>query len=167
MGMVLILSGTAGGIFAWISEEKKCADTLYEWRQFYIRAYYAMEMEHVPIVDFLREYPAKIPAMQQWIQVFVHALLQNTFVNGEEAFLWSFEQTKELWNMTPDCKEVIIHSAKGLFGMNLEENLTHIKCAQSAIEECIKEQKIAFVKKKKLVIPVTMFGAVMIIICLL
>lgn len=166
-GIILILSGTAGGIFSWISEEKKCVSALYEWRQFYIRAYYAMEMEHMQIVDFLKEYPAKIPAMQEWLKVLVNALLLNTYASGEEAFLWSLEQTRELWNMQKECWEVITRSSKGLFGMNLEENLTHLRSAREAVEECIQEQKLAYMKKRKLVIPVTMFGAVMIIICLL
>lgn len=166
LGAVLIFLGTAGGLAAWMGEEKKRLDAMEELRQFYIRAYYAMDIEQAQMMDFLENYQTAHPAMSAWKQKLTQALKSNTYPSGEEAFLWALDETKAMWNLSKEGWEVFRQSAKGLFGMNLPENLIHLKSTREGMEVCGKEERSVFAKRKKLVIPVALLGAVMMIICL-
>ena len=80
--------------------------------------------------------------------------------------MWALDETRAMWNLSKEGWEVFRQSAKGLFGMNLPENLIHLKSAMDGMEACEKEERSVFAKRKKLVIPVALLGAVMMIICL-
>ena len=74
LGAVLIFLGTAGGLAAWMGEEKKRLDAMEELRQFYIRVYYAMDIEQAQMMDFLENYQTAHPAMSAWKQKLTQVL---------------------------------------------------------------------------------------------
>lgn len=116
-------------------------------------------------VDLFREYAGK-GLLKETLGRTAELLEENQFGTGEEAWQEAFSQKKEMWGLTPEEWDIVYHLGRAFFGNNRSELGRLLDGGRKQLEECLETEKHRFQENQKVVMPVGMLGAMLLILIL-
>ena len=167
IGILFFGMGMIGELYEWIARNKNRQKRLEEMRIFLTKARYAMEEEKVRWIPFFFNYESQDEIVMQTLQEIAKRLEEHRYRYGEEAWKSVFLEKKREW----DCKEgsfqVLMKMGSAFFGRSRQENGEFMERYIRQLEECRKKEKETFAEERKVWIPVSVLGGVMLVIMLI
>lgn len=166
VGGCLILIGVMYGLYEWRKSRKEQMDYIKEYNVFLDRLCFDLFEQGDKIPDFCRSYQGKNTFLNNCIthlgEGLNHQMFQSTTKAWEETMLkplieGAYEKTLQSY----------VARADAIFGSDPKENKRQIKKQIKQLEAYEKDFNERDEKQKKIIIPLTVFGALLIIIILI
>ncbi len=167
LGVTAVMTAILGMLFSWQARERGRIARLKELEGFLRRTYYAMQAEHVRIIDYAQQYRSREAVLEDTLRHLAGLLLENIYATGEQAWNAACDLEKKNWGLGQDAWELLLSCGTALFGRNLEENLNALSEMNKRIEKLIEEERCEFAEKRKVFTPIGLLGGVMLIVVLL
>ena len=166
MGMFCFLGGIAYLLYNWVLEQKNQSRRLGEIQIFLQKSICAMGEEKIRMIDYLKSYSSREKLLEETLQEIARRLEQKVYPSGEQVWEDVFREKQLKWNLDEDTFEIILELGRGLFGKKRSENLMFLKKGLRNLEQQQEKKKEKDVKARKVWIPVSMLGGIMLMIIL-
>ena len=166
IGIILFGAGLMGEVYEWIAKNKSREKRLEEMSFFLKKARYAMEEEKVRWIPFFKNYKSKDTVVTQTLHNIAQCLEEHRYPYGEDAWKAVFLEKKREWNCKEACFQMLMQMGNAFFGRSRQENADFMERYSNQLEEWIKKEKEQFTEERKVWIPVSLLGGVMIVIML-
>lgn len=167
LGIFLFGMGTMGEIYEWIARTKSRQKRLDEMLLFLKKAKYAMEEEKVRWIPFFYQYESNDAIVTETLHEIASRLEEHRYPYGEDAWKAIFLEKKKEWNCKEASFQVLIQVGRAFFGRSRQENGEFMDSYIKQLEICKGEEKQKFAEEKKVWIPVSVLGGVMLVILLI
>jgi len=167
IGVALILGGVLGVLYCWICTQKDTQIRREETILFLQKMMFSMQNEKMPILVFLERYESKDIILQRSIKELVKKLKSNSYPKGQEAWQEVLKEEESNWNWDKESFGLLIRAGEGFFGRTCEENLCFLQKVIEELEIERKKSKEADKNERKVWIPVSMLGGIMLTILFL
>lgn len=166
VGIVLFGIGVIGELHEWITRNKNRQKRLDEMIVFLTKARYAMEEEKVRWIPFFLNYKSQDEIIMQTLCEIVKRLQEHRYPYGEDAWKAVFLEKKTSWDCKEESFQVLLQLGGAFFGRSKQENGEFMDSYIRQLKECKKREKEIFAEEKKVWIPVSVLGGVMLVIML-
>ena len=167
LGIVLVFCGVSGILYSWISTQKECQRRWEETLLFLQKMVFAIQTERSPILMFLEKYEARDEVLQRCIKEMLQRLSANIYPKGQVVLQDVFKEEEKDWNWDRECFEILLRAGEGMFGRSREENVSLLQKTIEELENERKKVKERDEKERKVWIPVSMLGGMMLVILFL
>ena len=167
VGIALILGGIVGVLYDWIESQKMREKRVEEFAVFIHKFIFAMETEKVKVIDYFSTYSSKDEVLQRTLQEVVIRLKENMYPTGQSVWDEVLREEGKSWGIDKDVLDVIIKCGIGFFGRCKEENITYLKKQLTEIENLQMRKRQKDTKERKVWIPVSLLGGMMVVILFL
>lgn len=167
IGILILGIGGVGEIYEWIARNKSRQKRLEELIIFLKKSRYAMEEEKVRWIPFFQTYESEDELVNETLRQVGDYLEQHRYPYGEEAWKSVFLERKNEWNCKESCFQVFMQMGGAFFGRSKQENGAFMERSIRQLEECKQKEIERFAEEKKVWIPVSMLGGVLLVILLL
>ena len=172
LGIVLLLSGTAGVLYSWIDAQRESQKRLENIIFFLHKSVYAMQTEKIRVVDLFERYiehdkwkrEKKDIILAQILNEIRQRLLSNTYANGQMVWEEVFKEKEEKLHFDNEVFPIIVQAGNGFFGRTREENIRFLEKSINELEVQQKKLKVKSEQERKVWIPVGMLGSVMLVL---
>ena len=165
-GMSLFLIGIAYLLYEWVLEQKRQSQRISELLVFLQKSIFVMEEEKIHIIEYLRNYICKEKLLEDTLAVIADRLEQKIYPEGEKVWEMVFAEKKQEWNLGEEEFAIVTGLGRGFFGKKRSENLSFLKRGLKDLEEQQRKKKEKDAKERKVWIPVSMLGGIMLMIIL-
>ena len=131
------------------------------------KSIFAMESEQVKLIEYFSKYISKDWYLNAVLYDLAKRLATNTYASGQKAWEDAFTKEKEHLSLDEETFLLVLHAGNGFFGRSLEENVCFLKKMIEELESRKKEIKEKNTKERKVWIPISMLGGVMVMILFL
>lgn len=166
-GIIIIGIGIAGVLHDWIHRYQNRQKRLEEIIFFLRKAVYAMEENKVHWIIYFEEYKANDKCLELGIHNVSQKLKENRYPRGEQAWQESMCERKADLDLSKEAFETLLSCGKAFFGKSQKENVELMRMYIQLFTDCSKKEKQEFAEKKKLWIPLSALGGMMIVIILI
>lgn len=167
IGIFMVMSGIAGCIYSWLSNQKTRHRRLEALLIFLQKSVYAMEEEKVRIIDYFENYRSQDVLLEETLQEIAQRLRQNCYPNGQQVWETIFIEKKEAWNYDEETFGMILAAGNGFFGKKRSENVCFLQRSLKQLELQGEKNKEKDTQERKVWIPVGMLGGIMLMIILI
>lgn len=167
IGILFFGVGVMGEIYEWIARNKSRQKRLDEMLVFLKKAKYAMEEEKVRWIPFFSRYESEDEIVTETLHEIAIRLEEHRYPYGEEAWKAVFLEKKREWNCKEASFQVLMQMGGAFFGRSRQENEEFMDSYIRQLETCKCEEKKKFAEEKKIWIPVSVLGGVMLVIMLI
>lgn len=164
VGIVLILGGVWGLLYSWICSQKETQIRREEVILFLQKTIFAMDAEKIHMIDFFETYESRDEILQRCIREIASRLRQNIYPKGQLVWEEVLKEEEQNWNLDKDTFDFILRAGDGFFGRNREENICLLEKTMQELEIEQKRAKEKDAKERKVWIPVSMLGGMMLTI---
>lgn len=167
VGIVLVLGGIAGVLFQWIEEQKERQKRVEEFGVFIHKTIFMMESERIKIIDYFSNYKSQDLVLTNTLREIALRLKKNEYPNG--VFVWEMvlKEKEKNWNLDSAIFEVVLKCGIGFFGRRREENVSFLKKQLVELERLQIRRKERDTKERKVWMPVSMLGGMMVVLLFL
>ena len=166
IGMFGLLGGIAYLLYIWVKEQNSQYRRIAELVVFLQKSIFAMEEEKLHIIDYLRNYSCREKILDETLQEIARRLEQKVYPSGEQVWEDVFLEKKHKWELDEETFEMVLGIGRGFFGKRRSENLSFLQRGLRNLEQQQKKKKEKDAKERKVWIPVSMLGGVMLMIIL-
>lgn len=163
VGILLVLAGVAGYLYSWTCAQKEKQTRLEEVIVFLQKSIYAMETEKIKVIDYFAKYKCET-VLEKSLREISKRLATNTYPMGQDAWEEVLKEEEQNWNLDKDTFDFILRAGDGFFGRNREENICLLEKTMQELEIEQKRAKEKDAKERKVWIPVSMLGGMMLTI---
>ncbi len=167
IGILLFGAGIMGEVYEWMARNKSRQKRLEEMLIFLKKARYAMDEEKVRWIPFFEHYESEDVIVTETLHEIGKRLEEHRYPYGEDAWKSVFLEKKREWNCKEACFQVLIQMGGAFFGRSRQENGAFMESYIRQLEECKGKEKEKFAEEKKVWIPVSVLGGVMLVIMLI
>lgn len=171
MGKVIGGCGLFVGIiyllYQWVMEQKARQRRIEAVIMFLQKIMVAMEEDKIRIIDYLAGYECEELLLKQTLQEIAMRLRKNIYPSGVLVWEEVFEERKHLWNMDKETYDIILAVGMGIFGKKSSENLMQLQRCLYKLERQQETKTEKDEKERKVWIPVSVLGGVMLMIILI
>lgn len=172
IGILLVLGGTAGILYNWISGLKERERKIEEFILFFRKSIGVMESEKIKVIDYFEKYASQnIKTNNIEMQILQHALTEiarrlasNTYPNGQMVWEEVFMEEKGKLSFDQETFSILLRAGNGFFGRSREENIRFLQKSVRELETQQRKLAEKNAKERKVWVPVGMLGAVMVAI---
>ena len=173
IGVLFMLSGTAGILYSWVQEQKEKQMHLEHFLLFFQKSLYVMQNEKIKVADYFRRYIEQENGqlgddlLKMVLIETVNRLSTNTYPNGQ--MVWKEVLQEEMPELKSDHEafRIVVQAGNGFFGRSREENINFLNRSIKELEKQKEEIKEKDARERKVWIPVGMLGMVMLVILFL
>jgi len=172
LGFLLVLGGVAGVLYSWVSEQKKRQRILEEFILFLEKSISSMEKDNLKIVTHFEKYVSQqnnhtnvdAQLFTKILSEIATRLSSNTYPKGQS--VWEEVIKEEGQNLALDKETfaIILQAGNGFFGRSREENIRFLQKSIRELEIQQKKCREKDAQERKVWVPVTMLGTVMLLI---
>ena len=166
IGMFGLLGGIAYLLYIWVKEQNSQYRRIAELVVFLQKSIFAMEEEKLHIIDYLRNYSSREKILDETLQEIARRLEQKVYPSGEQVWEDVVLEKKNKWELDEETLEMVLGRGRGVFGKRRRENLSFLQRGLRNLEQQQKKKKEKDAKERKVWIPVSMLGGVMLMIIL-
>ena len=166
-GIFIIGIGIAGMLSDWIRRNKNRHKRLEAIISFFRKTVYAMEENKVHWIRYFEEYEGNDTCLEEGIHSVSQRLKENRYPKGELAWQEAFLERKSELDLSKETFETLLASGTAFFGKSQKENVELMRMHIRLFTDCSKKEKQEFAEKKKMWIPLSALGGVMIVIILI
>ena len=167
LGICLLGVGIFGSIYEWIMRQRNRKRRMDNLLDFLRTISFTMEESNIFWIPFLEEYVSEDEAIQEVLYKLLQNLKENKYPKGELAWQEAIKGCEEQWDFSKESMELLYGIGKGFFGKSRKENLEIIHMYMHLLQECKEKEQKEFAEKKKVWIPVTLLGGIMLVIVLI
>ena len=164
IGIFCFLGGVAYLLYEWVLEQKNQSRRIAELVVFLQKSIFAMEDEKIRIIEYLRNYRCREKLLEETLAEVADCLEQKVYPNGETVWEMVFAQKKQGWNLDEETFAIVLGLGRGFFGKKRSENLSFLKRGMRELEQQQTKKKDKDAKERKVWIPVSMLGGIMLMI---
>ena len=167
VGIVLVLGGIAGVLYQWIEIQKERQKRVEEFVVFIHKLIFAMETEKVKLIDYFTNYESQDMELSKTLKEVAARLRKNMYPSGQSVWEAILKEEEKNWDLNKDMFEVILKCGTGFFGRSRDENISFLKKQLEEIKGLQMSVRDKDTKERKVWIPVSMLGGVMVVILFL
>jgi stage III sporulation protein AB len=125
-----------------------------------------MEEGNMQIIEYLGTYFSREKILEETLYEIARRLEQKVYPNGEKVWEQVFWEKRQDWNLDEETFEIVLELGRGFFGRKRSENISFLQRGLMSLEERQKEKRKKDAKERKVWIPVSMLGGIMLLIIL-
>lgn len=164
IGIVLLFGGIAGCVYSWMESQQEREKRLDEVLMFLQKSVFAMENERVRIITYFREYRSKDKVLNDSLQEVANRLSMCMYPSGDVVWNEVFGEKKGEWDFTEECFQIVQKAGVGFFGTKREENISFLKKSIQELEIQRTKEKEKNIQERKVWVPVSVLGGIMLMI---
>lgn len=164
VGCFLLFGGIFGFLYQWLEMQKERQKRMEEFCLFLHKSIFAMESEKIKIIDYFQTYQSADSKITNTLHEIAERLRENRFPSG--AMVWEevLKEHERNWNLDKDFFALVQSTGHGFFGRNRAENVCFLRKKLEALEKQQAKQKDTDTNERKVWIPVSVLGGMMLII---
>ena len=166
IGMFFVLGGIMFLLYNWVLEQKSGNRKIGELVVFLQRSLFAMEEGKMQIIEYLKNYSSREKILEETLYEIAGRLEQKIYPNGEVVWEQVFWEKRQEWNLDEETFEIVLGLGKGFFGRKRGENVSFLQRGMMRLEERQAKKREKDAKERKVWIPVSMLGGIMLMIIL-
>ena len=166
IGMFFVLGGIMFLLYNWVLEQKSGNRKIGELVVFLQRSLFAMEEGKMQIIEYLKNYSSREKLLEETLCEIAKRLEQKIYPNGEGVWEQVFWEKRQEWNLDEETFEIVLGLGKGFFGKKRGENVSFLQRGMMRLEERQAKKREKDAKERKVWIPVSMLGGIMLMIIL-
>lgn len=167
IGIGMLLGGIGGFLWEWITLQNETEVRWMEMLLFLQRLIFAMESQKVSVIPYLENYRSKDRMIEECLSEIAERLKENVYPCGREAWEDVLLQKEKSLNLEKEGFRLFLCAGEGIFGRKLEDNILFLKKILLQLEDEQKSAKERMQKRRKVWIPLGMFGGIMLTIIFL
>lgn len=164
IGSFLVLGGIFGCLHQWMEVQKERQKRMEEFCLFLHRAIFAMESEKIKIIDYFETYQSTDLQVTKTLHEIANRLKECVFPSGSMVWEMVFQEEEKNWNLEKESFSLIQSTGCGFFGRNRAENISFLKKKLEALEKQQIKQKETDTNERKIWVPVSLLGGIMLTI---
>ena len=165
-GMFFILGGIVFLLYNWVLEQKSGNRKIGELVVFLQRSIFAMEEGKMQIIEYFGTYISREKLLEETLYEIARRLEQKVYPHGEMVWEQVFWEKRLDWNLDEETFEIVLELGRGFFGRKRSENISFLQRGLTRLEERQKRKREKDAKERKVWIPVSMLGGIMLLIIL-
>jgi hypothetical protein len=123
-----------------------------------------MEEEKIRIVDYLKNYHCREKLLEETLVEIANRLEEKVYPSGEVVWENVFDEKKAKWNLNQEIFAVVMGLGRGFFGKKRSENVSFLRRGLKELEQKREQKNEKDAKARKVWIPVSMLGGIMLMI---
>lgn len=164
VGIVLFFCGVMGCLKNWMENQKEKQNRLDIFILFLQKSKFAMESENVKVIDYFAKSTTLDSRINDTLHEIAHRLSLHIYPDGSEVWKDVFQERKEDWNFDEECFALILKAGMGFFGRNKNENVMLLQKSVIELENQKTKLKEKNLQERKVWVPVSMLGGMMLMI---
>lgn len=164
IGIAFFFCGILGGLKNWIGNQNEKQKRLDSFILFLQRSIFAIETENVKVIDYFAKSITQDSRMNDTLHEIAYRLSLHIYPDGSEVWKEVFQEKKEDWNLNEECFELILKAGIGFFGRNKTENVLFLQKSVMELENQKKKLKEKNIQERKVWVPVSVLGGMMLMI---
>lgn len=164
IGILMFFVGIAGCLYNWLEMQKEREKRLDEVLLFLQKCVFAMENEKIRITTYFKEYRSKDKVLNETLQEVANQLAMCMYPMGIEVWKNVLGEKKREWDFTEESFQILENAGVGFFGTKKEENISFLKKSICELEIQKKKEKEKNMQERKVWVPVSVLGGIMLMI---
>ncbi|MDD6503968.1 MAG: stage III sporulation protein AB [Lachnospiraceae bacterium] len=168
IGMAVILAGTGGFLFSYLSMRIRRIDNMKKLYGFLVHTGFELQNNCVDMGNYLRDCAGREEEspLGRTCRDAAEFLENFSFGNGADAWRHACVCNRKQWELEPEGERILNRFGEAVFGRYCEENLKKLDNLAGELLRCIEEETKQFRQKQKVLTPVTLLGGVLLCILL-
>lgn len=164
VGISLLFGGITGFVYSWLESRREREKRLDEVLLFLQKCVFAMESEKIRIITYFKEYRSKDKVLNSSLYEVANRLSMCMYPTGIEVWRDVLWEKKREWDFTEESFQILQKAGEGFFGTKREENITFLKKSICELEMQRTKEKEKNVQERKVLVPVSVLGGIMLMI---
>lgn len=164
VGIVLFFCGVVGSLRDWIGNQNEKQKRLDCFILFLQKSIFAIETENVKVVDYFAKSITRDSRMNDALHEIAERLSLHIYPDGSEVWKDVFWEMKRDWDFNEECFELILKAGMGFFGRSKNENVMFLRKSVKELEIQRKKLKEKNIQERKVWVPVSVLGGMMLMI---
>lgn len=168
IGMAVILAGTGGFLFSYLSMRSRRIDNMKKLYGFLVHTRFELQNNCVDMENYLRDCAERggDSPLGRTCRDAAKALADFTFANGAQAWRHACAANRRQWELEQEGERILGQFGEAVFGRYCEENLRKLDNLAGELMGRIEEEVKQFRQNQKVLTPVTLLGGVLLCILL-
>lgn len=168
IGMAVILAGTGGFLFSYLSARIRRIDNMKKLYGFFVHTGFELQNNCVDMEIYLRDCAERDEEspLGRTCRATAEYLKNFSFSDGAGAWRHACACNRKQWELEPEGERILYQFGEAVFGRYCEENLKKLDNLEGELRRCIEGEVKQFRQNRKVLTPVTLLGGVLLCILL-